>query len=383
MRILVVTVIIAAVSVAASPSCPPGYVPQGNSCVCGDWPNQMVFCNKDLPNAFMLIGYCMTYDNETGEVRAGGCYNTIFRNDTSLNYYPLPTNVFDLNKQVCGPSNSKGLLCGECQDGFAVAALWTDFCINCTGTSNGWIKFVATQYLPITVIFMLIVIFAFDIFSGPLNSFIFFAQLISLVSIHARAEDLSTYLDSLRKSPQTVAVTLYDVWNLNVSPRIYVPFFCLTNHLTRFQGLALVYIRAFYPLGLIVLLCVGIKLHYWNFRPVVYCWKPFLKCFLRFRRFVDTKTSLLDVFATFILLSYAKLLYVALLMLASEPLYNGQGQKLSTSVMALSTSTLFFHKKHLPLAIFSIFVLITFIAVPPIVLLFYQTSFFPEVPHAM
>ena len=115
MRILVAAVIIAAVSVAASPSCPPGFVPQGNSCVCADWPNRMVVCNEYSLNAFMQIGYCMTYNNETGEVRAGGCLNNIFRNDFAdgLFFYPLPATVSDLNDQVCGPSNSKGLLCGE------------------------------------------------------------------------------------------------------------------------------------------------------------------------------------------------------------------------------------------------------------------------------
>ena len=384
MRVLV-AVIIAAVSAAASPSCLPGFVPQGNqSCVCADWPNGMVICDEDSLTASMQIGYCMTYDNETGEVRAGRCLNTMFRNDSYKSYYPLPTTVSDLNDQVCGPSNSKGLLCGECQDGFAVAALWNSFCINCTGASNGWIKFVAAQYLPLTVVFMLIIIFAINIVSGSINSFIFFAQVnsqtISLfISLHTTAQDSSTFhIDALRRSPGTVAFTVYDAWNLNVSPRAYIPFFCLTNHLTGFQGMALVYIRAFYPLVLIVLLYAGIKLHHWNFTAVVYCWKPFLKVFLRFRRCINRKTSAIDVFATFILLSYGKLLFVVLLFLYSQPLYNGQGQKLSTSVMVHSTSTLFFHKEHLPLAILSIFVSLTFIAVPPIVLLFYQAAFFQK-----
>ena len=388
MRICI-ALVIAAVSAAASPfSCPPGFVPQGNqSCVCADWPNRMVVCDEDLLNASMQIGYCMTYDNETGEVRAGGCLNTFSRNDSYKNYYPLPTTVSDLNDQVCGPSNRQGLLCGECQDGFAVAALRYIFCINCTSASNGWIKYIAAQYLPLTVIFMVIIIFAINIVSGPINSFIFFAQVLSLItnfgfvrpkSMYATFEQQAGFMNSLSRSPWTVVYTFYDIWNLHVSPLAYIPLFCLSNHYTSFQAVALVYIRAFYPVVLIILLYVGIKLHNWNFRPVVYCWRPFLKVFLRFRRSVNQKTSAIDVFATFILLSYGKLLYVVLLFLYPQPLYNGEGQKLSTSVMSFSPSTLFFHKDHLPLAIFSIFVSLTFIAVPPIVLLFYQASFFQK-----
>ena len=386
MRICI-ALVIAAVSATASLSCPPGFVPQGNSCVCADWPDRMVICNKDSLNASMQMGYCMTYDNETGEVRAGGCINTIFRNDSYESYYPLPINVSDLNDQVCGPSNSKGLLCGECQDGFAASALWTIFCINCTNAANGWIKYAAVEYLPLTVVFMLIIIFAINIVSGPINSFIFFSQVFALIPqliftvLYQKVQDSSTLhtpIGSVNRSPGTVAVTLYDAWNLNVSPRVYIPFFCLTNHLTRFQETALEYVKAFYPLVLIILLYVGIKLHNWNFRPVVYCWKPFLKPFLRFRRIIDPKTSVIDVFATFILLSYGTLTLAIILFLVPQPLYNGQGQKLSTSVMHYSTSTLFFHKEHLPLAIFSIFVSLTFIAVPPIVLLFYQASSFQK-----
>ena len=381
--LICIAVIVAAVSVAASLSCPPGFVPQRNNCVCADWPNEMVKCDEASQQASMKIGYCMTYNNETSEVRAGRCTNTFFRNDSYESYYPLPTEASDLNDRVCAPTYSRGLLCGECQEGFAVAPLWNTFCMNCTGTSNGWIKFLAAQYLPLTVIFLLIVIFAVNVVSGPINSFIFFAQFIALttptyVRTHVLKFSTLQYVDSLKRYPLTISVTFYDAWNLDVFPHFYVPPFCLTNHLTRFQGMALEYITAFYPLILIVLLYVGIKLHNWNFRPLVYCWRPFLNCFLRFRRGVDRSTSVIDAFVTFIILSYWKLLVVAWLFLYSQPLYNGQGEKFSTSVMVYSTSILFFHKEHIPLAIFSIFVLLTFIAIPPIVLTFYQVSFFQK-----
>ena len=385
MQNLCVAVIIAAVSVTASLSCPPGFVSERNNCVCADWPNRMVMCDQDLQKASMKIGYCMTYDNKTGEVRAGYCANTfLFRNGSYESYYSLPSEVSDLNERMCAPSYSRGLLCGECQEGFAVAALWNSFCMNCTGTSNGWIKFLAAQYLPLTVIFVLIVVFSINVVSGPINSFIFIAQVVALTdpgptsSTHIKAHNImyAAYVDSLKKYPLTVAISFYDAWNLNIFPRAYVPPFCLTNNLTSFHGMALDYITAFYPLILIVLLYVGIKLHNWNFRPVVYCWKPFLICFLRFRRSVDRNTSVIDAFVTFIVLSYWKLLYIVWLFLGSQPLYNGRGEKLNTSVMFSSTSTLFFHKEHLPLAIFSIFVSLTFIAIPPIVLTFYQATFF-------
>ena len=379
MRIL--TVAIAVLSVTATLSCPPGFVSQGNSCVCADWPDGIIICDEDSLNASIRIGYCMTYDNETEEVRAGYCEQAYLRDDSYKFYYPLPTEVSDLNDQVCGPFNRKGLICGECQDGFAVPPISLLECINCTGDSNGWIKFVTITYLPITFVFVIIIVFAISVVSGPINSFIFYAQTstspflnIGFVMSVLGAQGTFTY--STRMSTVTVAA-LYDMWNLYIF-RAIIPAFCLTNHLRILQAYALEYILAFYPLVVIVFLYVCIRLHASDFRPVVYCWKPFLNCFLRFRRSVDPKTSIIDAFATFILLSYVKLLFVAWRVLFPTHLLNGQGKIIKTFVFIYDPSIQFFHKEHLPFAILSIIVLLTFIAVPPIVLIFYQATFFQK-----
>ena len=138
MRMLTV-VAIAVVSVTATLSCPPGFVSQGNSCVCANWPDGIITCDEDSLNASIQIGYCMTYDNGTEEVRVGYCQQAFYRNDSYKFYYPLPTEVSALNDQTCSPFNREGLLCGECQDGFAVSPFNHRHieCINCTSVSHG------------------------------------------------------------------------------------------------------------------------------------------------------------------------------------------------------------------------------------------------------
>ena len=374
MRVLVAVVI--AVSVTATLSCPPGFVPQGNSCVCADWPNGMVVCDENSLTASMQIGYCMTYDNETGEIRVGRCANTFYRNDSTKFYYPLPSNASDLNDQVCGPSNSKGLLCAECQDGFGFLPLSTGSCINCTSESHGWIKFLTSTFLPSTMIFIIILTFSISVVSGPINSFLYFGQVtttifssIDLIVSVLEAQGASTF--SRRKSTGVLAV-FYGISNMNTPAAMHAV--CLTSHLSRMEALALQYVTAFYPLLIVVLLYGCIELHDRNFRPIVWCWKPFLKCFLKFRRSVDPKTSVIDAFATFILLFYMKLLVVTGSTLMTENLYNGQAEKVGT-VAYFSANLQYFHVKHLPFALLSIFLTLTFIAIPPIVLIFYPTSF--------
>ena len=361
-------------------SCSPGFVPQGDGCVCGNWPNGMIICDEDSKNASMQIGYCMTYNNETGEVRAGACPQSFFRNDSYNFYYSLPSEVFDLNYRVCSPSNSKGMLCGECQDGFAVSSTNIVDCINCTGASNGWIKTIVLQYLPITLIFCATIVFSISIVSGPINSVIFFGQVtastfnIATIASVLGSQGTSTY--STRISTTTVAA-IYDILNLRVL-RSLIPPLCLTNNLTRLQAFSLESAPAFYPLIIILFLYICIQLHVRNFRPVVYCWKPFQKCFLHIRRSIDPKTSIIDAFATFIFLSYVKIMLVAGIILSPTYLYDGHGHKLSTLVLYIDTDVEFFHKKHLPYAIPSILILLTLTAIPPIVLTFYQSSIFQK-----
>ena len=63
------------------------------------------------------------------------------------------------------------------------------------------------------------------------------------------------------------------------------------------------YISVVYPLFLIFLTWVCIELHGRNFRPLVWLWRPFHRCFVRLRRRWDTKSDIIDVFITFVLLS--------------------------------------------------------------------------------
>ena len=379
MRILVAA--IAVMLVTATLSCPPGFVSQGNKCVCADWPDGMVTCDEDSLNASMQIGHCMTYDNETGELRAGHCFQSYYRNDSHKFYYPLPTKVSDLNDQVCGPSNREGLLCGECQNGFAVPLFVSINCINCTSVFNGWIKFIALTYLPITAIFIVIVVFAISVVSDPINSVIFYGQIMAsrLINIAAIVSVVGAQgsLHYSNRMSTLVVSSLYSIWNLELFYNNIIPPFCLTNHLGDLQALALEYILAFYPLIVIIFLYICIQLHARNFRPIVCCWKPFLKCFIRFRRSIDPKTSVIDAFATFTLLSYVKLVFIAGSFLIPAYLYNGQGERLNTLVLDYNAN-IFFHSKHLPFALLSIFISLTFIAVPPIVLTFYQASFFQK-----
>jgi len=141
---------------------------------------------------------------------------------------------------------------------------------------------------------------------------IMFSQLI-VVALNNSPWFLSSLLaelDTTSCALLKVILSGYGFWNLDYF-RYLIPPFCLSQGLKNIHVLALQYVSAFYPLLLIALTYACVELHGHNFRPIVWLWKPFHRCCVNVRRRWDTKASLIDVFAAFLVLSYSKLLFVS------------------------------------------------------------------------
>ena len=105
-----------------------------------------------------------------------------------------------------------------------------------------------------------------------------------------------------------VLLTLYGIWNLDFF-RTLLPHICV--NIDTLQALALDYAVAVYPLILLVVAYALIEAHSCNFRVISIVCRPFYRCTEHLRSQWDVKTSIVDAFATFLLLSYVKLLSVS------------------------------------------------------------------------
>ena len=138
-------------------------------------------------------------------------------------------------------------------------------------------------------------------------------------------------------------------------------------------------ITAFYPFLLILLTWFCVELHGRNFRPIVWLWRPFHGCFVRLRRGWNTKSDLIDVFASFFLLSYSKILYQIILTFDSEEIKNYSlmdGKESYDYVLSADLTTLTLKRSDSFLIIivcFSVLLLLLFIALPVPLLFFYPT----------
>ena len=97
--------------------------------------------------------------------------------------------------------------------------------------------------------------------------------------------------------------------------RHILPPFCISPELEHMHVVLIDYVSAFYPLCLICITWIIIKLHFHNFKPVVWLWNKLRKCSCIQDRNVSRSNSLIDVFTTFFLLSYSKLVYTSSLIL--------------------------------------------------------------------
>ena len=99
-------------------------------------------------------------------------------------------------------------------------------------------------------------------------------------------------------------------------------------------------------------------------------------CFARFRRKWNPKGSVINAFASFLLLSYSKLLTVSYSILDSTELYNNRGVRVGPFVLYYDASIEYFSRQHLPFALLAICVLLVFVLFPLLLLLLYPMRSF-------
>ena len=102
----------------------------------------------------------------------------------------------------------------------------------------------------------------------------------------------------------------------------------------------------------------------------MYLWKPFHRLFIYFRKQWNIKTSVIEVFATFLLLANLKFLNVSFDLLTPTEVYNINGSSLGL-FLYYDASIAYFGKEHLPYAVLTLVVLFIFVLLPTVLLLLY------------
>ena len=347
-------------------------------------------CYKQIPDfngpadkcigqkAYIPYGYFVTYSK--GELflsntvifyeedALAAYYSSVTEPDSG--FYELPGNISELNDFMCGPANRRGLLCGECIDGFGPSATWSEMkCSNCTTTlaRYGVVIFLLSELVPVSVLYFIILIFQVNLTSAPMLVFIFYSHVVFV---------FINYNGSYERNDSKILLcalsTFHGIWNLDFF-RYVIPPFCISSKLKIVHIFYLQFISAIFPFILVGFTWVSIELHSCNCKVVVWIWRMLNKLVFEHINvnLNNTRKSVIDTFATFFLLSFAKIILLVL-----TPLYPMKAFTINTTthassisyLSALDTNVKLFSKQHVPYVAVSI-LLFLMVVLPPILLI--------------
>ena len=190
------------------------------------------------------------------------------------------------------------------------------------------VVYIVAAFLPLTVFFILVLSCRLSATSPRLSAFAFVSQAIALgANVHNVLAALEPY--PIAEMSAKVIFSIYGIWNLDFF-RTLIPHICV--NISTLQALALDYAIAFYPLILLAITYVVININTRNTanRVINFVCRPFDRCSEHLRNQLDVRTSIVEAFATFLLLSYVKLLSVSFDLLVPTHVYHVNGSLMGT-----------------------------------------------------
>ena len=340
-------------------------------CQCAPAPSGVVYCIIDKsgnPRVGVEIGFCITMSKANRSLILGSCpYNMLIRKyEYIFSYQEIPPDPNDIDAVLCGPCKRTGQLCGQCQEGYSLPVYsYYPQCVKCEPGTNNWPKYLTVSLLPTTVFFVFITFFRIRVTHPVFYGFILSSQILTAPQNMRRICQL-IFRNNYEKTLVGYGVMLYfgfySIWNLDFMRLLYTPF-CLHPNATTLQVLSLDYLTAVFPLLLIILTYTLVRLHYNNCRVIVWLWRPFIPCFACCRRQWDIQNSLIDAFASFILLSYFKFMSVSFDILMPSFVWDEYGN-LERLTLYYDGTVEYMSGDHIPYALLAYFVLFFFTLLP-------------------
>lgn len=344
------------------------------ACECGNDLSGIVSCIDDV-DLLLKTCYCMTHAEEFNKTIVSFCPYTCSDDIHSEFQLIKEKNISVLNSNTCGLYDRTGLMCGKCVEGYAPPVYsYSLVCVKCSNYKYNWIRYIAVAYIPLTIFFVMVIVLRLPITSGVMMAYVTLSQILA-------APGLITFYSARfeRKGIKSInaLLTFYTIWNLDFFRSLYKPF-CLHPKLTTLGVISLDYGVGVYPLILITITYFLVRLHD-RFRLVALIWMPVYKCLYRFRKEWNIKESLVKAFATFLILSYVKILNVSVeLLTPAHRYYDINGTSLGKTFLYCNGSMEYLGKEHLPYATVAIVMSIVFNLIPLILVCSYPFNCFQE-----
>ncbi len=258
--------------------CPPGFknITQEDNendtaisqltCTCSNLYGGVLLCDNKNFSAMLKNSNWMgqPQDSEDNQYLSSSCPPGYCTSNPTFSHFLLPNNSQSLEELICGSRNRKGILCGQCIDDFEPAVNSPTYeCVNCTDANvvANIFKYIAIVYVPIIVIFIVIILFGVRLTSGPANAFILYSQVISSTfNLDADGQIPLVLIAHSYKNALLKAYRIpYGIFNLEFLEILMSPF-CIGTGLDTLTVISLEYTVAFVPLLMIFIAIIVVKI---------------------------------------------------------------------------------------------------------------------------
>ena len=327
-------------------------------------------CTSILAPGYWL-GYEDALNNDTTRILTGICPMYYCHPDQiHLSYQ----NSTELDELSCGAQNRKGILCGQCKEGYGLSVISLNMsCTLCEGNFRWQVVVVwfAASFIPFNLLLILFIVLRVNITSGLLCSFVFYCQVLPATQPYIQSEFLPAPLAILTEIILFISNTL----NLYVFESVIPPLpgTCLSPSMTALDRLIGDYFFVLlYPLFLFGLFVFVQKLYRRGkfCRPIHVLLTKVGKCIEMCHSRKDSGGSMLPGLCSFFVLQYTRLSLLTLLILAPTFLFRSETDVLR-SVLWYDANVDYFSLQHLPYAIPILICSTVYLLIPPLLLLTY------------
>ena len=286
---------------ATNISCPTWFYYDNSTQQCHCGYGLLCSSNKEVE---IKDGLCATSAGEGDQYYISNCPFRHTVNNTNRIYSEMPADPDLLDNVMCGPYKRKGLLCGRCIDGYGPTAHILDLrCANCS-KYYGILLYLVLELFPITLFFFCIVLFRFNITTGPLLGYVIFCQ-VHLAWMKENGymyEYIQYHVSPSLAVMLKISVTLSQFWSLQyVTP--VIPPFCISEKLSDIDILMLSLVPATYPIVLLTVILISAYLHAKNCNIIQAIWKLFTTVLDKMNIKPVTGEAVIHAFASFVFLS--------------------------------------------------------------------------------
>ena len=335
--------------------CPPGYIMNNNTCTCSaDSEDKklkgVLRCSSDKLVVLQMGVWAGYLDDSHQELMTGYCKVGL----CSMQNVTKPRSL----DNVCSKYRD-GVLCSRCKANYTLQYHSNTYLCKEISKSHckyGILLYLVSELLPVTIIFMIILILNVNITSGAVNTFIFCAQLISSLLIDTFEVRSIAINNQMTATFFSVYRVVFGLLNFSIFEGDRLSF-CLFKGATLMDLFLVKYFTVLYAFFLVVATIIILRLN-----SIYVCIKLCYKCGYR-----NVHASVIHGLTAFLVLCYFQCARMTFKILVSSSITRAGGATVSTRLI-YAGDIKYMSSDHLPYAIPAIICLVVVILPPPIIL---------------